>query len=111
MILKDSGQPIVAFYFINYARSKENVEMWANDTVSGVPRNDVEWPALIADAKAMFDNATTFFDEVDGVTFKYAEYANNVLMPTHDEVFMGQITPEEFAQKMKELTVQYWKNQ
>jgi len=108
MVMKDSANPTVAFDFIRYAMSKENVEKWANDTISGVPRNDVEWPALIADAKTMFDNATVLFDEVDGVTFKQAEYANNVLMPTHDEVFMGQITPEEFVAKMKELTIQYW---
>nr|RPJ58533.1 MAG: extracellular solute-binding protein [Dehalococcoidia bacterium] len=108
MVLKDSKYPQEAFAFIRYAMSKSNVEMWANDTISGVPRKDVEWPALIADAKTMFDNATTFFDEVDGVTFKYAEYANNVLMPTHDEVFLGKITPAEFATKMQELTKQYW---
>jgi len=31
-----------------------------------------------------------------------------VLFPTHDQVFMGKITPEEFVAKMKELTVTYW---
>lgn len=108
MVMKDSENPDVAFDFIRYAMSKENVEMWANDTISGVPLKDVAWPALIADAKTMFDNATTLFDEVDGVTFKYAEYANTILMPTHDEVFMGKITPQEFADKMKKLTADYW---
>jgi raffinose/stachyose/melibiose transport system substrate-binding protein len=108
MVMKDTEHPREAFAFIRYCLSKENVQMWADDTISGVPRSDVGFPALIADAEDMFKNATAFFDEVDGVTFKQAEYANNVLMPTHDEVFMGQITPEEFAAKMKELTITYW---
>jgi len=108
MVLKDSEHPQEAFDFIRYCLSRENVQMWADETISGVPRNDVAFPSLIADAEGMFKNATAFFDEVDGVVFRHAEYANNVLFPTHDQVFMGKITPEEFVAKMKELTVTYW---
>jgi len=108
MVLKDSEYPHEAFAFIRYCLSKENVKIWADETISGVPRKDVDFPDLIADAKVMFDNATAFFDEVDGVVFKHAEYANDVLFPTHDEVFMGRTTPEEFVARMKELTITYW---
>jgi len=112
MILKNSAHPKEAFDFIRYTLSKDNVQRWADETLSGVPRKDVKFPALIAEAETLFNHATTFFDEVDGVTFKYAEYADQVLLPTHDEMFVGpspKLTPEEFVAKMKALTAAYWK--
>jgi len=108
MVLKDAPHPREAFDFIRYCLSKENQELWVEKTISGVPRNDVQWPALLTDAKVMLDNATLLFDDIDGVGTLYPEYSSDLLQPTHDDAFFGKITPEEFAAKMKDLTIQYW---
>ncbi len=60
--------------FNNYALTKENVELWRDETLSGVPRNDVTFPAILADAEVMFKNATATFDDADGVGTQYAEF-------------------------------------
>jgi len=108
MVLKDAPHPKVAFDFIRYCMSKENQEAWVEQTLSGVPRKDVEWPPILSDAKAILDNATVLFDDIDGVGTLHPEYSGNVLQPTHDDAFFGSITPEEFAATMKELTITYW---
>ena len=63
---------------------------------------------IIADGSGMFKEATVLFDGFDGIGTKHAEYYANVLLPIHQEMFLGTITPDEFIEKMKAETVTYW---
>jgi raffinose/stachyose/melibiose transport system substrate-binding protein len=108
MILKDAPHPREAFDFIRYTLTNENMELWKEITLSGLPRKDMEWPDIIADGSGMFKEATVLFDGFDGIGTKHAEYYANVLLPRHQEMFLGSITPEEFVEKMKAETVTYW---
>ena len=108
LILKDAPHPREAFDFIRYSLTKENQQLLADLTSNAAARADVLWPGVIASGSKMFGEATATFDGFDGIGTKYAEYYATILLPLHQEMFTGAITPEEFIAKMKAGTVTYW---
>lgn len=111
MIPKDAPHPREAFDFIRYALSKKNQELLADLTANAAARKDVPWPPMISDGQEMFANATTTFDAYDGMATFHAEYYSNIFLPVHNEMFLGEITPERFIEKMKAETKGYWERQ
>lgn len=71
-------------------------------------RTDAATAPEMASVKKALDGAAEIYLQNDGVTFP--GYVEKVLWPINDELFLGKITAEQFVDKMKQSTVQYWKD-
>ncbi len=108
MILKDAPHAREAFDFIKFCMTEENQMMVVGETLNASARAGVPWPDVIKDGEAMFAEATATFEGLDWMQSKHAEYFTTIFRPTYRQVFLGQITPEEFITQMKEQTAAYW---
>ena len=51
------------------------------------------------------------FPLTDGTVALYSEFVNNILYVNNSELFLGQITPEEFVEAMAADAAEYWAGQ
>lgn len=108
MILKDTEHPDEAFEFLRFIMTKENQQKMADESLVGVTRIGVPWSEVIADAEAAAANAETLYGDVDGIYGQYAEYLNTVLGVNYLDLWQGEITPEEFVERMATQSAEYW---
>lgn len=108
MIIKDTQHPDEAAEFLRFIMTQENQQMMADESLVGVTRIGIDWAPAIADAEAAAMNAERLFPDVDGVYAKYAEYLNTILGVNYAELWSGQITPQEFVDKMATQSAEYW---
>jgi len=110
MILKDAPNAREAFEFIRFMLSKENAERRVDEAISPSPRKDVDWPELMADGQQMFQNATLTFQPFDGMNSRHPEFWTTVFSDKHQEMFVGQVSPEEFIETLQVETKRYWES-
>jgi raffinose/stachyose/melibiose transport system substrate-binding protein len=108
MILKDSQHPDEVFEFLKFIMTAENQQQMADNSLIGVTRIGVPWPAVLADAATAAANAETLFGDIDGAQALYAEYVTVVLTPLHRSMFLGEITPEAWIEEMVTQSADYW---
>jgi raffinose/stachyose/melibiose transport system substrate-binding protein len=111
MILKNSEHPDEAFEFLRFIMTEENQKLMADGALVGVTRIGVTWAEAIADAQAAAQNATAIYPDVDGVYANYAEYLNVILGVNYSDLWQGNITPEEFVERMATQSAEYWDGQ
>lgn len=111
MILKDSAHPKEAFQFITFMLSEENQKGMVEAGLVGVPRKGVAWPANIADSQKAAETATVVFGEGDGLQGANAELWVKVVRDPFNDMFVGNVTPEAFVEKLVTDTASFWKNQ
>lgn len=107
-VMKDTPNADVVADFMRYAMTKENAQMICDDAVNMSSRTDTVAPAALADMWEMYKNAPGYFLPYDGINAYYAEYYKTIFLKNHNDAFLGLITPEEFAAKMKADTIAYW---
>ncbi len=110
MILKDSEHPAEASELLKFLVTQESQETMVEMGVVGVTRKGVTWPSNIAEAQIAAENATAVFGEGDGLQGSNAEYWTKVLRDPFNNMFVGQITPEEFVANLVTDSVAYWAN-
>ncbi len=71
-------------------------------------RTDAAIAPEMASVKNALDSAEEIYLQNDGVT--HPGYVEKILWPIDDELFLGKINAAEFVEKMKQSTVQYWKD-
>jgi raffinose/stachyose/melibiose transport system substrate-binding protein len=108
MILKDTEHPDEAFEFLRSTMTMENQQKMADDSLVGVTRIGIQWAEPIADAQAAAMNAEDIFPDVDGVYANYPEYLNTILGVNYADLWQGNITPEEFVDRMATQSAEYW---
>ena len=108
-IPKGSENTDVASDFIKFALNKASQTKMADDALIGVANKSVGWADVIADSRRAVSNATSLLSENLGLKVKYADYSNNIYEATHNNVFLGQITIDEFVSQMVDKTANYWK--
>lgn len=108
IILKETQHPDEAFEFLQYVLRKDIIQEGVNIALAGTPRLGVEWPGPLADGAEAMAQAKVSFDWFCGVPAQYGEFTKNILNINWRDVFLGNITPDEFVQKMQTQAVKYW---
>jgi len=110
VIMKDSPNADAAAEFMRYSMSATNSQMIPDVAVNLSSRADTTPPAMLADAWDLYTNATSLYLPYDGINAYHSEYYKTVFLKNHDAAWLGKISPEDFALKMKEDTIAYWKD-
>ncbi len=108
MILKDTEHPKEAFEFLKFLMTKDSQTQMVKTGIVGVTRKGVAWPASLAEAQAAAEGATSLFGHGDGLQGSNAEYFVKVLRDPFNAMFIGQVTPEKFVEKLAADSVAYW---
>ncbi len=109
MVLKDAPHPKESFEFIKFMLSEENQKGMVAAGLVGVPRKGVAWPANIADSQVAAETATVVFGEGDGLQGANAELWVKVIRDPFNDMFVGNVTPEQFVEKLAADTATFWK--
>jgi ABC-type glycerol-3-phosphate transport system substrate-binding protein len=72
-------------------------------------RSDVTVAPDLADVQKALNSAPETYQQNDGVAFP--GYNEKVFWPVDDDLVLGKISAEEFVHKLKDATVEYWKQQ
>jgi raffinose/stachyose/melibiose transport system substrate-binding protein len=107
-ILKDSDAAEECIDFIKFMTSVENAQTYVDATNLSPTVREAVPPPDLADVQNVLNSATSVY-AWDVIPF-YGDYHSGVLLKNHLDAFRGLITPEEFVQKMKEDTINYWEN-
>lgn len=110
MIMKDTEHPEILEDFLLFIMTEENQQLMADEALVGVPRSGVAWPEILYDGQVAAEEAETLFMNGDGCAAYYPEYYENVLTRHHQEMFVGDATPEEFIENMVSGTQSYWES-
>jgi len=110
MIMKDSQHPDEAFEFLNFIMTKENMQKMADEALVGVTRKEVQWADAIADGAEAAATAENVMGLSDGTVALYPEFVNNILYLNWRNLFLGEITPEEYVAKMASDSASYWES-
>ena len=110
LVLKNAPHPQEAVDFLKYVVSADAQKVLVEQGGVGVTRKGIQWPAVLTDASAAASNATSLLNVYGGVGISYADFYTRILGPVHDSMFLGQITPETFVQRMTTETKAYWQN-
>ena len=108
MVLKDAPHPNEAIDFLKYLVGEEAQKTLVEQANVGVTRNGVAWPELLTDAYEASKNATALSNIYGGVGINYPDFFTTTLGPQHNKMFLGQMSPEDFAKSMAEATKKYW---
>jgi raffinose/stachyose/melibiose transport system substrate-binding protein len=111
MVIEETEHPDEVFEFLRFTMTEQNQQMMADEALVGSTHRDVEWAEAIADGAEAAANASAVFPLYDGTLAQYAEFTNNILYVNWSEVFLDNITPEEFVERMVEDSVAYWERQ
>ena len=108
MVLKDTEHPQEVQQFLLWTMTKTNQQMMADEALVGTTRTDVSWPEILVDGENAAANARVAFMHGDGGPALHPEYFKNVLAFYHQDMFLGNITPEAFIEKMVSESKTYW---
>jgi ABC-type glycerol-3-phosphate transport system substrate-binding protein len=106
-VLKSSAHPAEAQAFLKFVMTTES-QTRMGQSLQGLVRKGVEWPAAMADGAVASTNATTVLDHADGGTALYAEFTKNVMFADVLPVFLGQATIADFPAKISADAKNYW---
>lgn len=109
MVIKDSAHPHEAFEFLRFIMTKDNMQKMADEALVGVTRKDVTWAAELADGAAAAANASIVFGMADNSIPLYSEFVNNILYLNWSKLFLDELSPEEYVDKMATDAAEYWK--
>jgi raffinose/stachyose/melibiose transport system substrate-binding protein len=108
MIMKDTEHPREAFEFLRFIMTKDNQQKMADEALVGVTRLGVQWADAIKDGAEAAANAENVFGLSDGSVALYPEFVNNILYVNNRSLFLGELTPEEFVDKMATDAAEFW---
>jgi len=108
VVLKSSKNQAEAEDFIKFMLSNASQQEYSANALRPAVNKSVDWPKQLADAHAIATGATLVLSEDDGVKAKYPDYVANILEPTNQKAFLGDLTPEQFVDQMVSLTKNYW---
>lgn len=107
---KDAENAEAAQDFIKFALSRTSQQKMADDALIGVANASASWADVISDSRDAVANANALLSENLGLKVAYADYSANIYEAMHNQVFLGQISADEFIDGMVEQTKNYWAN-
>lgn len=79
------------------------------DVVNNISsREDLEAPENLEGLKEHIIQAEQIHKLYDGVEADYPKWWNTIFLPTHDKLFFGEITAEEFIDSIKQQTIDFY---
>jgi raffinose/stachyose/melibiose transport system substrate-binding protein len=107
-IPKDAKNPDNAKAFIKFALKREWARRYVqlSDNMSG--RKDADPPPVLSDVTAYLANATGAHPSYDGLMNDLPEWWANVFYPVDNDLIFGRITPQQFIDRIKAQTIDYW---
>lgn len=96
--------------FLAFAMQKQYQEGIPNETGNISTRNDLDAPEELEDFKDMILNASSYHEEYDRLQAEYPEWWKTVFLPLDDSLIFGDITPEDFIDKLAQQTKEYWES-
>ena len=108
VIPKGAKNVELAKQFIRFAMNKNRINGIADVAWNIVPRPDVAAPDVLKDAYDLLQKNLPVHRVYDGIQAVYPEFTTTVLGPLASQLFFGRISADEFAQRMKNQSVEYW---
>lgn len=110
-VMKDARNPDVIGDFMRFCFMKSNAQMIPDMAVNMSAHKDTTPPKDLAEAWDYWSNATSYYLPYDGINSMYSDYYKNTFLLYFQQMFIGDITPEEFITSMKKGTADYWASQ
>ena len=105
-----ADSPRAAQDFIAYALNSERLAGMVDVAKNLVPRSDIGVPPDLQDAVDMLAASPAGHRPYDGVQGDYPEYWIEFML-LDDQLFFGQISGEEFIDRIAAKTAEYWDSQ
>lgn len=96
--------------FLKFCTTPENQQLFVDATLTMSSIIGPSVPSAIKDLAEAVLNSKVKFSPLDGLNEKYADYYKNIFLKYHDQAFLGEISPDEFVDVMKNETIKYWEN-
>ncbi|MEA3440024.1 MAG: extracellular solute-binding protein [Chloroflexota bacterium] len=106
-INKTSENPDVGFELLRYISSFDAQVAMVTDGNSPAARVDVPWLGALNDAYEVFKAADQSIQWACGL-WDTGEVFSNVIMPNFTDIFLGNVTPEEFIAKISTEQAEFW---
>lgn len=106
-IHQDSANPDEAFDLIRYIAGFEAQTNMVNIGQSPAARVDVPWPGPLNDAYEVFKTADKALPWACGL-WDTGEVFSNVVVPHFTDLFLGKVTPEDFAANISDAQANFW---
>ncbi len=108
VVLKNSKNTTQAIDFLKFVLSEASQKTIAEAGNVGVTRQGVKWPGALASAYLQASKATALTPLVGGMQTKLPDFYATIFEPLHNQMFLGQITPESFVKTLQAKTREYW---
>lgn len=107
---KDGKNKEAAKDFIVFCSSKASADRLVELSDNMSARTDAIYPDALSDVKPTVDAATGYRKNYDGAMAAAPEWWANVFYPADDELFFGNLTPEQFIEQMKSESAKFYAN-
>lgn len=97
--------------FILFASQEKYQEEISKEAKILPARKDIPFPEESKDFEEMVNNSTGFHEIYDGLRSDYPVWWETVFLPLDDKLIFGEITAEEFIQKIKNESKEFWDKQ
>ena len=106
----DAKNAEAAEKFIAFFMNADRLAGISTEANQLTPREDIDPPADLADVAAMLAQADSAHRYLDGVPSEASQWWSGVFLPLDDQLFFGEITAEEFVERLSQESAEYWKN-
>lgn len=110
MVLNSSDHPEEAFALIKYMVSEKAQNAMVSEANVAAAHMNVEWPDALVEAGQAVQNSTSAFGWACDLG-NAGEVVSNVVLPTFTDLFVGELTPEEYIEKMVQDSATFWAGQ
>ena len=103
-----AAAPSAAQDFIAYALNRDRLAGIADVAKNLTPRTDIGVPPEIQDAADIFAAEPAVHRIYDGVQGDFPDYWATIFLPLDDQLFFGQISGDEFIDRIAAATADHW---
>lgn len=107
-ISQDSRHKEAAIKFLKYASNPKAAEDLVRLIGVAVPVRGIAWSKELEDARRMLENANRTTARAAGLFAFLSDWLKRVLYPPHDDLFLGNLTAEEFITKLDAAHKRYY---
>lgn len=109
-IPSDADNREAAEEFIAFFMNRDRISGISTDAGNLTPRADVEAPPALVDVEAILSGADSTHRYLDGVPTTVEQWYKGVFLPLDDQLFFGKIDAEEFVERLRTESADFWEN-
>lgn len=107
-VTQGSRKKEAAVKFLKFASTPEAAQDLVNLVGTIPPVRGIAWPEELEEAKKMLETAGRTMGKLAGFPAFHLDWLDKVMYPLHDKFFLGQLTPEEFIEKLDAAHKKYF---